>query len=700
MTLKHIFSKSFQYLRMAFVAFMVFQFGVGGFLVAPLQADERGKQESVPVTPIKHAIVLIGENRTFDHIFATYVSPSGEHVSNLLSKGIIKADGTPGPNFKQAQQFQAVPPFQKQFFISLNDSEKKPYTTLPIGATLNDSPLVPLVTGVPVTALPLIEPSLETADIGLLLTGTVGPPATAATQTFFLTPTFSLPLSDLDTRVLNFNTLANGPWPLTGRPIAGGGNTLPYDSYTGDTTHRLFEMWQQSDCNIRNATRENPSGCLSDLYPFVISNYTDFTDPAAPAATPIDDDGGSNSMAFYNVQHGDGPILKALADQYSMSDNYHQAVMGGTGANHVMMGTGDAIFWSDGMGNRAVPPNNVIANPNPQPGTDDHYIVDQGFNGDFAECSNSSQPGVDAVRDYLASLPYRPDPNCAALHYYMINNLNPGFLPNGTVDNSGIASGASIPPTNVRTIGEALNDKGISWAYYGGAYNAAVNLANGSKNPLDAIGVAYCNICNFESYTNTIMGNATQRAAHIKDATDFFAAIDNSTLPAVSFIKPDGLLDGHPATSKVDLLEGMIKNIMDHLTANPTLMAETAFFITMDEGGGLYDSGYIQPLDFFGDGPRVPMIVVSQYSKGGHVSHEYADHVSILKFIERNWDLKPLTNRSRDNFPNPRMDDDNPYVPKNSPAISDLFDLFNFGHDRDHDHDGDHNGGHGGGHYR
>lgn len=352
------------------------------------------------------------------------------------------------------------------------------------------------------------------------------------------------------------------------------------------------------------------------------------------------------------------------------------------------------------MGNRAVPPNGVIANPNPQPGTDDHYIVDQAFNGDFAECSNSSQPGVDAVRDYLFSLPYRPDPNCAPLHYYMINNLNPGFLPNGIVDNSGIASGGSIPPSTVRTIGEALNDKGVSWAYYGGAYNAAVNLANGSKNPLDGIGVAYCNICNFESYTNAIMGNATQRAAHIKDATDFFAAIDNSTLPAVSFIKPDGLLDGHPASSKLDLLEAMIKNIMAHLTANPTLMAETAFFITMDEGGGYYDSGYIQPLDFFGDGPRIPMIVVSQYSKGGHISHEYADHVSILKFIERNWDLKPLTNRSRDNFPNPRMDDDNPYVPKNSPAISDLFDLFNFGHDRDHDgdHDGDHHGGHNGGH--
>ena len=50
--------------------------------------------------------------------------------------------------------------------------------------------------------------------------------------------------------------------------------------------------------------------------------------------------------------------------------------------------------------------------------------------------------------------------------------------------------------------------------------------------------------------------------------------------------------------------------------------------ITFDEGGGYYDSGYVQPLDFFGDGTRIPMIVVSNYSTGGHISHTYTDHVS------------------------------------------------------------------------
>jgi phospholipase C len=186
------------------------------------------------------------------------------------------------------------------------------------------------------------------------------------------------------------------------------------------------------------------------------------------------------------------------------------------------------------------------------------------------------------------------------------------------------------------------------------AFSSAVNLANGSTNLLDTVGLAYCSLCNFASYVSSIMGDSKQRMAHIKDATDFFAEVSNGTLPAVSFVKPDGLVDGHAATSKVDLFERMLQNILETLNANPELKAKTALFITFDEGGGYYDSGFIQPLDFFGDGPRIPLVVVSPYSTGGHVVHSYIDHVSILKFIERNGHLAPLTSRSRDNLPNPR----------------------------------------------
>ena len=70
------------------------------------------------------------------------------------------------------------------------------------------------------------------------------------------------------------------------------------------------------------------------------------------------------------------------------------------------------------------------------------------------------------------------------------------------------------------------------------------------------------------------------------------------------------------------------------------------------------------------------MIVVSPYARRGAVDHTYNDHVSILKFIEANWKLAPLTSYSADNLPNPAPE---AYVPQNRPAIGNLMTLFNFG---------------------
>jgi phospholipase C len=60
-------------------------------------------------SPIKHVIILIGENRGLDHTFGVYKPKGrGETISNLLSKGIVNEDGSPGPNFAKAQQFSAA----------------------------------------------------------------------------------------------------------------------------------------------------------------------------------------------------------------------------------------------------------------------------------------------------------------------------------------------------------------------------------------------------------------------------------------------------------------------------------------------------------------------------------------------------------------------------------------------------------------
>jgi phospholipase C len=94
-------------------------------------------------------------------------------------------------------------------------------------------------------------------------------------------------------------------------------------------------------------------------------------------------------------------------------------------------------------------------------------------------------------------------------------------------------------------------------------------------------------------------------------------------------------------------------------------------------------------LDFFGDGTRIPLLAISPWAKREHVDHAYSDHASVLKFIEWNWGLGPIGANSRDRLPNPVSDDDNPYVPRNGPALSDLRRLFQFDHDHHKDEDRD-----------
>jgi phospholipase C len=624
-------------------------------------------------TPIKHVVVIIGENRTFDNVYATYVPKRGQHVTNLLSLGIVRADGSPGPNSVAAQQFRLNTITPVRFFVdtdTLTNPGKTAYAPFlptpeaggapPQPVTLTQLQKDPAPAAPPFDAatfsralLHTLSPVLRGRDLRLLTTGATGlrdcttdptePPSACA---------------EPDTRVEDFDGLPNTVFQITGP-------RLPYDSYTGDMVHRFFHMWQQSDCSVASATASNPSGCRNDLYPFV--------------GIARGDDSGSNAMGFYNVLSGDAPLFKRLADEYTMSDNYHQPVMGGTAVQHTMMMTGDAIPWERVDGLPAAPPAAQIADPTPRSATDVGFVRDRRW----TKC-DLLQPGVKPIFDYLKTLPWRPDltaSNCEPGRYYMINNTRPGFLSNGAINTAAINAGTAVPPSSLRTIGDALNEQGIDWAYYGGGFDAARRFDNGSTDPVDVLigtgGDWYCDICNAFQYATTIMGDPAQRAAHIKDAVDFFTEVDRGQLPAVSFLKPDSFDDGHPASSKLNILEALIDRVIDRVKASG-LFDETAIFVTFDEGGGYWDSGFFQPIDFFGDGPRIPFIVVSPYSRGGRIVHSYGDHASILKFIERNWHLGPLTGRSRDNLPNPVVMPGNPYVPINMPAIGDLFDMFDF----------------------
>ncbi len=644
-------------------------------------------------SPIKHVIVIIGENRSFDHVFATYVPRRGESVWNLLSEGIVNADGTPGHNFAKARQQAASEPAADAFLLSPAKSSF-PGNVLP-------TPLVggPKSSYIPNDSLTIAEqsenglpaeyyPSLTTGGSGL----------TSHTP---------------DTRITDVNALPPGPFQLTN------GSTLFYTSYAASPVHRFYQMWQQLDCSLAHATDKKPSGCDSSLFSWVevtvgagangIAQPATFSTEYGPGLVTTGE--GSTSLGFYNVQQGDAPYFKSLADRYAMSDNFHQSVNGGTGANHIMLGHGDAIWFSDGAGHAQKPPHNTevatgsanqgivdeVENPNAAAGTNNWFSQD-GYGGgsfgspsygggSYTDCSDESQPGVRPIVKYLHSLPRPIDARCEPGHYYLLNNYNPGYFGNGNnayTDNNANNTVFTIPPSSTRSIGDSLLAARISWKYYGDQWNNYV--PDPYQLNYGAIGAQtdeYCNICNPFQYDTSIMANPAIRTAHIQDTANLYADIANGTLPAVSFVKPSGLVDGHPSSSKLDLFEGFSKKIVDAVRANPKLWEDTAIFITFDEGGGYYDSGYVQPLDFFDDGTRIPMILVSPYTRAGHISHDYTDHVSILKFIERNWGLEPVTRRSRDNFPNPRTREDNPYVPVNSPAIGDLFDLFDFdGHNR------------------
>jgi phospholipase C len=646
----------------------------GPVLPAFAQQDQAASLRTA--TPIKHVILIIGENRTFDHVFATYTPKSGDGISNLLSKGIVTADGKPGPNFKLAQQYQAT----DTGTFNEAPTNKTPYKTLPPAMTdgapsaASDANPPPFATVAAAAATEaLIHDGLPAADTNLLTTGATGQAS-----------------NSIDNRVTNASTLPSGPYQLTGPK-------MPYDSYTASPVHRYYQMRQETDCSVSAATADNPSGCRNDLFPWVEVTIGTGSN-GSPQASGFNDQTtgeGSASMGFFNMAQGDVPTFKSLADQYTISDNFHQSIEGGTGANHIAIGTGLAIYYSDGQGHVATPPANEIENPNVQAGTNNWWVQDGYSGGSYSNCSDSSQPGVGQVQSYLQSLPSHPAMKCQAGAYYLLNNYNPGYLGDGTLNTSTF----TIPPSSVHTIGDTLNAKNIPWRYYGAGWDNYV------KNPTSDLGSIYCNICNPFQYETEIMANAAQRTEHLKDVPDLVSDIANDTLPAVSIVKPDGLLDGHPASSKLGLFEAFAANIVKEVQANPKLWASTAILITEDEGGGYYDSGYIQPLDFFGDGTRIPAIMVSPYSKGGHVSHVYGDQVSFLKFVEENWGLPPVSPTGRDNLPNPVSYQRNPYVPVNSPAIGDLMDLFDFhgqsqgnnGNNGNHGNNGDqgNNGNHG-----
>jgi phospholipase C len=192
-----------------------------------------------------------------------------------------------------------------------------------------------------------------------------------------------------------------------------------------------------------------------------------------------------------------------------------------------------------------------------------------------------------------------------------------------------------LPPQTMPTIGRLLSDAGVSWAWYAGGYaNAAAGHANSSfiyhHQPF-----AY-----FADYAN---GTAA-RAEHLKDESDMLQAIDDRTLPAVSFYKPLGVDDEHPGYA--DLLRGdshaawLVQRI-----ENSFIWNDAVIIVTYGNNGGFWDHVAPPRIDRWGPGTRVPAIIISRFAKRHFVDHTVYDTTSILKLIETRWHLSPLGER-------------------------------------------------------
>jgi len=559
------------------------------FLVAAISLIAVESRAAGPRTPIEHVIVIVGENRTFDNLFATYQPKSGQIVANLLSRGIVRADGSPGPNFKLAEQHTAEVANLYSPMPQLTGS----YSLLP-------QPYAANAFG-------------QRQDI---------PDARFA------------------------DPLPNGPFQIT--------QHVGYGAHTGDPIHRFFQMRQQIN------------GGKMDLFVWTAETVGEGPDNANSFYSRNHTMQGGIAMGFYNMAAGDAPFFRALADRYAIADNYHQPVLGGTDVNYFALATADAGFHT-AEGRAEVPPPRLIENPDPQPGTNNWYTEDGFIGVSFVACADAAAPGVAPIRAYLASLPYAVfnGGNCEPGHYYMVNNLEPSYRADGMLQ----PSRSEVPrlsPQTIPNIGDLLSAGGVSWKWYAGG-----------RNDGKLVDREYCGPCDTLSYFTSTMTGPDR--AKLQDLQQFYVDVkDAAHFPAVSVIAPYDSISGHPGYAQEPAFDELARDVVTRIQANPELWRHTAVLITFDEGGGYYDSGYVQAIDFFGDGTRIPLIAVSPYARPGHVDHTYYDHASIIKFIEYNWGLPHLSARSRDNLPNPVHEKRDPYVPTNRPAIGDLAGMFDF----------------------
>jgi acid phosphatase len=320
----------------------------------------------------------------------------------------------------------------------------------------------------------------------------------------------------------------------------------------------------------------------------------------------------SNAGGFV-MGHRDGRRLRqwALAAEFTLADHFFHGAFGGSFINHVFLICGCPPTYPDA-------PERLVA------------LLDE--NGRLQRDEKSPGSALDGPPRWRRSGKVTPDG-------YAFGKFEP-FAPIGP----SIPGKAPdiLPAQTAATIGERLDEKGISWAWYAGGWAEVMAGRSAPYVGPERFQTHHQPFLYFQAYGP---GSAA-RAAHLKDAREFLEAAEKGTLPQVSFYKPPGRLNAHPVYSDFEASDAHVGEIVDRLRASPN-WPRMMIVVTADENGGFFDHLDPPAGDRFGPGARVPTLVISPFARRGFVDKTVYETASILRTIEARFDLAPLTSRDR-----------------------------------------------------
>ncbi len=347
-------------------------------------------------------------------------------------------------------------------------------------------------------------------------------------------------------------------------------------------------------------------------------------------------DAGALTMGYF-----DGSKMKMwnVAKNYVLADNFYQGAFGGSFLNHQYLICACAPTY----------PNADTASAHPT-----ISAVDTDANGNFVRltpATTASTSVLSAAATYLADGNITPKDKNGM--FYAVNTMQPPYQPSSNAPASTDTAKLYADPTKANTlpvqtqtnVGDLLTAKGITWAWYAGAWNTTLAAAQGSRSfgsPTPNFQFHHHPFNYFQRFDPGTTQGAAERAEHLRDFDSRFVADANAgTLPTVSFYKPQGNLNQHNGYANVTDGDQHIANLIATLQNSPQ-WKNMLIVVTYDENGGFYDHATVPKGDRWGPGTRIPAIIVSPFAKKGYVDHTQYDTASILRFITNRFSLPVL----------------------------------------------------------